>query len=482
MKTFVSTTTYNSKPSKPVCGKITNQLKQGSVEVTPYQLAEYICNGHTVCPVFPSKKKAEKSEQWYIGFDFDDMPIDMDERLKELKDIPTIAYHTFSHLYKGNRYRFIYVFSKPIYGMEFYNYQQKLKERNHFDNVDPQSQNINRLLHGTIYPVHYSGILYDHELNPVQFEDGDILTRETSSPPPIPPSSPHTYVPTEKDISILTSVGVSYNVAKYYLIHNWDNYLTHYTTTSTLQEETEYVQLDGECYSVAPDEFYSLPRQWRYCHDVVNERTVTYVKPRKWEDGQRRGQKIYQAIITLRTLNQDASVDDLLYYTVREYCTFYNNFNSDDMTCKYNRRGLAAVFADGMRADISIPRKPLKHPAIHITDNGVNKHREAPIAAAKERHKKILALYDPNKDIETNLNSIRETLKIRLSKRTLNSILSKTQIAPQQITQQEREEVFKCMYDPTKTDVENLSAMQDNIPISKATYYRLKKRLITPSV
>ena len=481
MKSFVSYTAFNSKPSKPICGKITNQLKGvGEIDITSHQLAEYLCCGHTVAPVYPSKDIGEESELWYIGFDFDKMDVDMEERLKGLKDAPTIAYHTFSHGFDGNRYRFVYVFSKPIYGKDFYDYQKRLIVRNHFENVDPRSQNINRLLHGTIHPVLYSGIIYDHELKPIQLERSDTVTRKTANPPALVNHS-HPYEPTADDISVLTSVGVSPDVASFYYTHSWNDYLLEYNITQTLQEESEYIQLDGESYSIAPNEYYSLPRQWRYCHEDINGKTITYTKPRKWKDGQGRGRKIYQAIISLHTLNQDATADDLLYYTVKEYCTFYNNYNSDDKTVKYNRRGLATVFADGMKADITRPRKPLKHPVVHITKEGVNRHVEAPKASAKERHKKILSLYNSDKDIESNLSYIQETLGIHLTKRTLKAVLRGASQMSKKPSEEDRIEVFKCIYDPNKTDGENLNAMQDNIPMSRATYYRLKKRLVTRS-
>jgi hypothetical protein len=452
-------------------------LKKGEVVITPHQLAEYLCLGHTVCPVYPSKSVGEQSSVWYIGFDFDNMAVKMEERLKQLKDAPTIAYHTFSHLLKGIRYRLIYVFSEPIKGTDFKAYQKRLIERNHFENIDTNSKNINRLLHGTIHPVLYSGIVYDRELNPIQLECGDTITRECAIPPKLNEAS-HPHIYTDEDIAILTTVGVSQEIADYYFSHTWDEFL-HAFPPPRLQEESEYVQVEGECYSIAPQEYYSLPRQWRYYHEERNGYTYTITKPYKWEDGENRGAKLYQAIITLRTLNQDASASDLFYSTVSEYRTFYYNINSDGVTRKYDKRGLALRFVDGMTADITLPRKPLKHPSLRINNDVPNKRNMVPQAVAKERHKKILNLYNPELDIKDNLNHIRETLNIQLSKRTLKKILNTRQTTTN-ITKKDRIEVFKCMYDSDKTDEENLRAMQDNINISRATYYRLKRLLIKP--
>jgi len=478
IKSFVSTTSYNHKPPQPNCGTITNQMKRGGdIEITPHQLAEYLCLGHTVCPVYPNKDFGEKSSMWFIGFDFDKVEVDMEERLKQLKDAPTIAYHTFSHLLDGIRYRFIYVFSEPIYGKDFKSYQKRLIERNHFgEDVDHSSMNINRFLHGTIHPVSYSGIVYDRKLNPIQLECCDKITRESARPPKLNEASRiHTY--TDEDIAILTNVGVSQEIADYYFSHTWDEFL-HTFPPPRLQEESEYVQVEGECYSIAPQDYYSLPRQWRYYHEERNGNTYTVTKPYKWEDGENRGAKLYQAIITLRTLNQDASASDLFYSTVSEYRTFYYNINSDGVTRKYDKRGLALRFVDGMTADITLPRKPLKHPSLRINNDVPNKRNMVPQAVAKERHKKILNLYNPELDIKANLNHIRETLDIQLSKRTLKKILNSRQTTTH-ITKEDRIEVFKCMYDPDKTDEENLRAMQDNIDISRASYYRLK-RLLKP--
>lgn len=483
IRVYVSKKGYEKKPTDDENRIITNELKKNLLYVTPKQLAEYLCLGHSVCATFPNKKRSEKKDNpmWYIGFDLDHMNVSMEERLKGVKDIPTIAYHTFSHTSNDIRYRFIYVFTTPFYGSEFYDFQRKLMERNSFEDNDKNARNINRIFHGTCHHIHFSGICLNHDFTAVIVDDEAIITRKEAAPPNIDNTrSKCTSTFTQDGIGILTSVGVTPDAAKYYFTHSWGDLICDYYITH-LNEESEYIPVEGDCYSVAPEEFYSLPRQWRYLRD---DRGHVSAVPRKWRDGENRGGKLYQAIISLRKLNPDASPNELLCGVVWEYTTFYNNVNDDGESRKYDHLGLARQFVSGMTADLNKPRKPLKHPAIHITSDGVNKHVEAPKACAKERHKKIRALYVPNLDMETNLQRIRKTLKIRLSERTLKKIVRESNAlsSASQLSLEDKNYLFTTLYDPDRSDEVNLKALQDNISISRATYYRWKKRWAASAV
>lgn len=486
LETHITTSGYDNKPTN--VGVVTNQLKNNAISVSSKQLAEYICYGYSICPSHPTKAIAENAQIHYIGFDFDSTNNDYPKRLETLMDTPTIAYHTFSHTEQTPKYRFIYVFSSPIKGDLFYTIQQKLMCRNSFDDVDIQTLNINRLFHGTNKPVFYSGIVYDLNLNPFQEDAALTLTRDHTTPPPLVVNENHRSLPisqtyANEDIEELISVGVSSETAQYYYTYSWNDFTSSFTTTTTIHEQTEYKQLDGECYAVAPDDFYTLPRMLKYLKEEYNGNTHTVVKPRKWKDGQNRGLKLYHAIITYRLLNPTATPDDLLLCTIREYLTFYSNYNSDGKTKKYDHRGLAHQFVCGMQADITKPRKSLNHPSIHITSDKVNKHIEAPRASAKERHKKILQMYSPDKDIEANLEQIRAELNITISKRTLMKKLREKNLigAAQSPTKQDRLLAFEALYNPQLSDAENIKILQDNMPFSRSTYYRMKS-ILRPSV
>ncbi len=519
IKAFVSSLAFDRKPKKEKeedeYKDITIALKKGAVEITPYQLAEYLCLGHSVSPVYPNKDRAERSKMSFICFDFDHMKMDMREHLKKVVDTPTIAYHTFSHQPNDLRYRFIYVFYEPISGSEFEKYRNLLMKRNGIkkkgeNKVDNSALNINRLFNGTFYPVLYNGIIYDHQLTPIVIEKTAVVTRETANPPSLQTltkafkekSKKSTINPnfvssftslitdssedstvveyTENDISVLTSVGVTKECADYYYSHTWNDFLSYYTPSQPVKYESDYIQVEDDCYAVAPpdEEFYCLKRNLKYERVEEDGRSYTIVTPYKCQDGHGRGRRLYLNILAMRALNVTATPDELLYYTVQEYVTYFNNTNSDKKTKKYNNRTFAQQFSRGMQGDYTKLSKPPKHSSIHVTSRNVNKRKEAPRAVAKERHKKILSLYDPDLDMESNIIHIQDVLGIHLTKPTLQKILRKASNKPPQPTHKDRVEIFKCLYDPSKTDAENLSIMKDNVSISRATYYRLKKSLL----
>lgn len=461
---------YDCKPTSE--GTITNQLKDYYCNLTPAQLAEYICYGYTICPSYPNMSVAEKMPISYIGFDFDHTDVCCEDRLNMVLDQPTIAYETFSCTEHEPRYRFIYVFSQPTNGFGFSKFRNSLIYRNGFDDQDPRATNINRYFHGTNRPVFYSGIVYDGSLNAFKLEEERWIDRQ-GTPAPIPPSK-HTADGTckveESDISKLVSIGVSQELAKFYFSHSWRELEAGYHPAEPIKYESDYIQVENENYAVAPEKFYSVPRRYKHCRNSDDKYDV---RPFKWKDGENRGSKLYQAIITFRILNPQMSSDDLLYYALVEFLTYYENRNKDGRTFKYNRVEFAHQFVRGMKADITIERKPLRHPKLHITSALVNKRAEVPKALAKERHKKIMSLYDSGLSMDDNLKKINETLGLNIAKRTLQGIVSGS-LAPAV----DRENVFKLLYNPDKSDADNLATMQDNTEISRATYYRLKKRFV----
>lgn len=462
---------YDSKPTSE--GTITNQLKACFCTLSPSQLAEFICHGYTICPSHPSKYIAEKTPISFIGFDFDHTDICCEDRLNRVLDKPTIAYETFSCTENEPRYRFIYVFDQPLTKTDFINYRESLIRRNRFNDQDPRATNINRYFHGTNRPVLYCGIVYDGSLTAHKLEDERRLDRQ-NTPAPMQPTK-HTekgpFKVEESNISELVGVGVSQELAEFYFAHSWRDFEAGYHPAEPIKCESDFIQVENENYAVAPEQFYSVPRRFKHsrdCDDKLN------VKPYKWKDGENRGSKLFQAIITFRILNPQVSGDDLFYHTLVEFLTYYENRNKDGRTFKYNRVEFAQQFVRGMKADLTKERKPLRHHKLRITSANVNKRSEVPKAIAKERHKKIMGLYDSSLSMDDNLKMISETLGLHIAKRTLQRIVKGTFSSAK-----DKEFVFRSLYDPDKTDADNLATMQDNIKLSRATYYRYKKRLLS---
>ena len=125
LKVSISTRGFKTKPQ----GKEVAQIRYIKQTLTIQQLIDYISRGHCITHCFEdydeefgqSTKKIENFRYTQlIGIDVDDSDVDLDTYITSLVYKPTLAYTTFSHNIKGNRFRLIYIFNQKIKGAEQY--------------------------------------------------------------------------------------------------------------------------------------------------------------------------------------------------------------------------------------------------------------------------------------------------------------------------------------------------------------------------
>lgn len=118
-KLMISSYGFSKKP----VGKDYNKVSFEEREITILELGQYVKQGYIfscryidkkINTIIGYKKKQRAISTNIIVYDIDDTLLTFNELLLELKYKPSIAYTTFSHLSKGNRYRLLYVFNTPL--------------------------------------------------------------------------------------------------------------------------------------------------------------------------------------------------------------------------------------------------------------------------------------------------------------------------------------------------------------------------------
>ena len=126
MNVAISTNGYNAKPSATLIPRI----EFSNQDVNLFQLKQAIMDGHAISAVFRSKDKRYTQKQrkmdniagiQFVMIDIDDSSCDnIDMLTKTLVLLPTMAYNTYSHKVKGNRYRLLYIFNDIITYVDVY--------------------------------------------------------------------------------------------------------------------------------------------------------------------------------------------------------------------------------------------------------------------------------------------------------------------------------------------------------------------------
>ena len=156
LKVSISAKGYTQKPQ----GKEVAQIRYIKQTLTIQQLIDYISQGHCITHCFEdydeefgqSTKKIENFRYTQlIGIDVDDSDVDLDTYISSLVYKPTIAYTTFSHNIKGNRFRLIYIFNQKIKGAELYcNVYEWLTQGQGLNLKDNCMQSCAQQMYGTV--------------------------------------------------------------------------------------------------------------------------------------------------------------------------------------------------------------------------------------------------------------------------------------------------------------------------------------------
>lgn len=527
LKVSISTQGYTQKPQ----GKEVAQIRYLKQTVTIQQLIDNISQGHCITHCFEdydeefgqSTKKIENFRYTQlIGIDIDDADVNLNTYISSLRYKPTLAYTTFSHNIKGNRYRLLYIFNEKIKGAELYCnlYKWLTQDLNLKDNC---MQSCAQQMYGTNANAEWyiTDTTYDipteckttygqqckskvsqrkakcqkqsDKCNP------NIIERENTL-------YPNCQFAEENDhlISDNTVVKALYSMSPQDFIFNYRQTYDYFTSTPLHYE-------DG--YALIPEDYYEIKRPWY--KDKVGDKTITVVKTIR--DGEQRRKRLCNTAIILRAIKRDISFEHLLYILVCERQYYYDN---QDKALSNKELINIAKWAIELPSEQINPKK-VKHSKFKVdksywAEKGITARQAANIVRGIIKEQEIGSVYDFNLTDKENLAMMKE-YGIKVSQRSLTNFKRKYKInCPKSVkssnpniieekstlywncqlveenvhliseehknkkhnkARKMKQDIINDYYNPQLTDEENVKSMNDNgLTISIKTLRRWRKK------
>lgn len=253
-----------------------------------------------------------------IMFDLDnDIDCTLNELVGALQYKPTISYTTFSHQKedKGNRYRLLYLFEKPIADIDCYrSIYKEISDTFNFKIDDNCGCNPTQAVFGS-------------------HNDCEVIVTDSSY------SVDDFNIPTEKGLSNSIKKEKKNNIEieslfknqeyKYDFYHlSYSDLLDKYRYVYSFFEHTPLPEVSDDCpYIILPENYISIKRYWlcQRVEDEYGEEKWRYAKVRRIKDGEHRRKKLYLNGILRRKMIPDIGFEHLLHCLVFELFHFYDN-------------------------------------------------------------------------------------------------------------------------------------------------------------
>lgn len=413
MNVAISTNGYDTKPNATLIPRIefTNQ------DVNLFQLKDAIMNGHAISAVFRSKNKTYTQNQrkmdniagiQFVMIDIDDSSCDNIDKLTEsLVLLPTMAYTTYSHRVKGNRYRLLYIFNDLITNVDVYRqlYDQIVKRNNL--QCDPCGSNPAQMILGTngqmaeIRTFNKTYTLNDFEIRYKMVVDTTKAKKQKSD----------------------TKISIEINDEFFddFVHLPFSDFVDTYRAIYPHVQHTPFNRDNSKPYTMLPDNFIYI--RHKYCDEVFNG-DVVGTNLVKLKDGQHRRKALYMCAIMRRLMIPDITIEHLLanaWYDLNYYIS-----NAID---PINRYELTEICVRAFTADMSKYSidtfKDKKQPKFIINDdycaqNGITKKKALSLARKLLNYERIGEVYDPSLSLSENIKQMKE-LGVKVSKPTLIS-------------------------------------------------------------
>lgn len=413
MNVAISTNGYNTKPSATLIPRI----EFANQNVNIFQLEQAIMNGHAISAVFRSKDNIYTQKQrtmdnfveiQFVMIDIDDSSCEnIDMLIETLALLPTIAYTTYSHKIKGNRYRLIYVFDAIINNVDVYRqlYDQIVKKNNL--QCDPCGSNPTQMILGTNGPMAdirtfdktYS--LNDFDIKYKLVIDNTKAKKQKSD----------------------TKISIEINDEFFddFMHLSFNEFIEVYRTVFPHVQHTPFNRDNSKPYTMLPENFIYI--RHKYCDEVYNG-DVVGTNLVKLKDGQHRRKALYMCAIMRRLMIPDITIEHLLanaYYDLNYYIS-----NAIDPINRYELTEICvrAYTTDISKYDIDT-FKDKKQPKFIINDdycaqNGITKKKALSLARKLLNYERIGEVYDPSLSLNENIKQMKE-LGVKVSKPTLIS-------------------------------------------------------------
>lgn len=427
LKVSISIQGYTQKPQ----GKEVAQIRYIKQTLTIQQLIDYISAGHCITHCFEdydeefgqSTKKIENFHYTQlIGIDIDDADVDLNTYISSIRYKPTLAYTTFSHNIKGNRYRLLYIFNEKIKGAEHYCnvYKWLTQDLNLKDNC---MQSCAQQMYGTNANAEWyiTDTTYDipteckttygqqckskvsqrkakyqkqsDKCNP------NIIERENT----LYSDDTHHENDTLVDNTVVKAL---YGMSPQDFIFYYHNTFEYFTSTPLHYE-------DG--YALIPEDYYEVKRPWY--KDKVGDKTITVVKTIR--DGEQRRKRLCNTAIILRAIKRDISFEHLLYILVCERQYYYDN---QDKALSNKELINIAKWSIELPSEQINPKK-VKHSKFKVdksywAEKGITARQAANIVRGIIKSEAIGSMYDFNLTDKENIQVMKDN-GLKVSLRTL---------------------------------------------------------------
>jgi len=439
-KFSVSINGFQEKPSHEEYRKMAYTTK----ELTLEEIKTHLEKGHTICCWFDFTKefkfygKGIKVNHFLgsygICIDLDDQTIDIDEKIKEIKLKPTIAYHTFSHKnIKGKyRYRFIYIFKDLLDKGNYKILYDYICDINNLE-YDKRARTPYQLMHGTNQPVYlYKDNIYsitDKETsNYICISDlyhNDTMMHEESDNGIISLEIKGGEAEEESpNINSLALLDTEFSYKEFiddFKTQPYKTLVNKYMGVFRNIEHSPFPILGEDIDMIPlPNDYYEIKRVWKL-------NPVTRMHEKQFHNHQHRRIKLYNNLMIRRLIVPDLSLDELLYCLCYEMLYYIDNNDKQDYITKND---LIKIAVRAYNADISMfhykkPRKTMVNEAYRIRNNKTKKQVRNEYNARKFKQTKesnyelIKEYYEQNLTTNELRDKIMVGTGVMLSVRTI---------------------------------------------------------------
>lgn len=357
MKLGLSREQFTEKPQ----GRDFTKINYFNADCTIKEIMNYLHNGRAISAVFvdgkevytqSSRKASNFLYTTFVMVDCDDDTHEtLDDLIKSLMVIPTIAYETFSHKKdnKGNRYRLLYFFEEPICAIEVY---QKIYDLivtlNQLQLKDNCGRNPMQLVLGTkpTANVYNSGKLYQLKMFGVNItlEKDEEATEAYNKKMVEETEKSVALIKDEIEINDEEYINDFFQLKFEDLLEKYRNkyYFFDHTPLPEVSDDTPYILL--------PDNYISINRYIvnDYTKDADGNKVKIGSHIHKNKNGEQRRKKIYLSLVMRRYMIPNVTFEHLLQNALYELAWFTNN--SQD---KITRKDLVYITKNAMNTDLS---------------------------------------------------------------------------------------------------------------------------------
>mgnify|MGYP003291579634 CR=1 FL=1 len=273
----------------------------------------------------------------------DDIDCSLDELVCSLIYKPSVSYTTYSHQTnnKGNRYRLLYLFEKPIQSIEVYkSIYNEIKSSFNFSIDDNCGVNPTQAVFGS-----HSGCEVVVTDSSYSIDDFQLTTANGHS----------NSICKEKRNNIEIESLFQNQEYKYDFYHlSYQELIDIYKDIYPFFEHTPLPPTRDDCpYILLPEDYIHIKRYWlcQRVKDEYGDERWKYAKIRKIKDGEHRRKKLFLNGILRRKMIPNIVFEHLLHCLIFELWHYYENGGSN---CKniITKHELAIIAADVMRANV----------------------------------------------------------------------------------------------------------------------------------